>query len=455
MISSPARRLCLMVWMALCVGMAWDAQAGQTFIQLESESGDFIGQGFRFTFRPTDGSTIETSVEPTTSSVEVVFTRDFPRPERFSVFFQPPPGERLTTKTYETGVAPGGDPTKAFIVASGFGRGCGETQGRFVVQDIAFRTDGSVERLAVDFEQRCGISPFSLFGIVRINSDVPIPETDSDGIIDIKDNCPATSNPDQADADADGRGDACDGARPLTTVVLNSVLGDPIGGGLRIAIPADQIQVFRNFGGGVSLRAGEFFLDFAPADGGSFGIGTFEGARRFPFNDPPAPGIDAGGRGVGCNSASGRFVVREASFVPSTGDVISLAVDFGFNCGGGGPLTLFGVVRINSFTAPNFDQDTDAVIDIADNCPQLANPGQANRDRDQLGDACDGFPDTPNTFEAAIAQAQTFGVVLFQQAVVISGLQQQLQTFAAALFQQAVVISQLQQQLANPRQTAR
>src|SRR5262245_24731712 len=266
MISSPARYLCLMVWMALWVGIAWDAQAGQTFIQLESESGDFIAQGFRFTFRPADG-TIETSVEPTTGGVEVVFTRDFPRPERFSVSFTPPNGERLTTKTYETGATPGADPTKAFIFASGFGRACGDTQGRFVVQEIAFRTDGSVERLAVDFEQRCGISPFSLFGIVRINSDVPIPETDSDGIIDIKDNCPAASNPDQADADADGLGDACDGAQPLTTVVLNSVLPDPIGRGQRIEIPADQIQVFRNFGGGVSLRAGEFFLDFAPARG--------------------------------------------------------------------------------------------------------------------------------------------------------------------------------------------
>ena len=36
------------------------------------------------------------------------------------------------------------------------------------------------------------------------------PDTDGDGISDSRDNCPTTFNPDQADADEDGTGDACD-----------------------------------------------------------------------------------------------------------------------------------------------------------------------------------------------------------------------------------------------------
>jgi hypothetical protein len=35
------------------------------------------------------------------------------------------------------------------------------------------------------------------------------------------------------------------------------------------------------------------------------------------------------------------------------------------------------------------DQDSDAVCDASDNCPTVANAGQANQDGDTLGDACD------------------------------------------------------------------
>ena len=37
------------------------------------------------------------------------------------------------------------------------------------------------------------------------------PDADGDGVADAVDNCPATPNPDQLDADADGTGDACEG----------------------------------------------------------------------------------------------------------------------------------------------------------------------------------------------------------------------------------------------------
>lgn len=46
--------------------------------------------------------------------------------------------------------------------------------------------------------------------LYRIVRDVPLPDVDADGVPDASDNCPAASNPNQADGDDDGVGDACD-----------------------------------------------------------------------------------------------------------------------------------------------------------------------------------------------------------------------------------------------------
>jgi putative metal-binding protein/parallel beta helix pectate lyase-like protein/thrombospondin type 3 repeat protein len=47
-------------------------------------------------------------------------------------------------------------------------------------------------------------------------------------------------------------------------------------------------------------------------------------------------------------------------------------------------------------TLQNFDTDGDGVQDMDDDCPLLANPGQADRDHDGRGDLCDNCPDVPN-----------------------------------------------------------
>ena len=54
--------------------------------------------------------------------------------------------------------------------------------------------------------QACGGSSSSSSG----GSTPEAIDTDSDGILDADDNCPAVANPNQQDADDDGAGDACD-----------------------------------------------------------------------------------------------------------------------------------------------------------------------------------------------------------------------------------------------------
>jgi hypothetical protein len=63
-------------------------------------------------------------------------------------------------------------PTRAGIDVSGDGRACNTDTGRFFVSDFALASDGTIARLAIDFEQHCeGASP-ALYGSLRYNSAV-------------------------------------------------------------------------------------------------------------------------------------------------------------------------------------------------------------------------------------------------------------------------------------------
>src|SRR3972149_11098824 len=60
-----------------------------------------------------------------------------------------------------------------------------------------------------------------------------LPDTDGDGVLDPNDNCPMNHNPDQADADSDGIGDACEPkitCQELTATIVGAAENDTIGG---------------------------------------------------------------------------------------------------------------------------------------------------------------------------------------------------------------------------------
>ncbi len=62
----------------------------------------------------------------------------------------------------------------------------------------------------------------------------------------------------------------------------------------------------------------------------------------------------------------------------------------------------FGAGVLPAIPCPdgNRDTDGDTLLDVADDCPTVANPTQADGDGDRVGDACDNCPQTPNPDQA-------------------------------------------------------
>lgn len=169
-----------------------------------------------------------------------------------------------------------------------------------------------------------------------------------------------------------------------TFVRLESSRGDYIGQGNVVTFPTVTIDSCTTLL--CRLSAGGFDYSFAAPEGGLLSPGTsYEDATRYPFNQPPAPGLSVSGNGRGCNRLSGRFDVHE--FEISNVTPALLAIDFVQYCEEG-DAALYGWIRLNS-SVPIGDQDGDGVTDLRDNCVTVFNPDQLDMDGDKIGDACD------------------------------------------------------------------
>jgi hypothetical protein len=141
--------------------------APQTVLILNSQPGDYIGQGLQQTFTPADGSFTVTSSD---RGIQVSFNN-----ANFSQYwylgFTQVSGHKFLIGEYEGAQSYFlHSPTHPGLTVFGDSRGCNTSIGRFQVSDIAFNLDGSIARLAVDFEQHCeGASP-ALYGSIRYSS---------------------------------------------------------------------------------------------------------------------------------------------------------------------------------------------------------------------------------------------------------------------------------------------
>jgi len=225
--------------------------------------------------------------------------------------------------------------------------------------------------------------------------DVCDDDDDNDGVLDVDDNCPLTPNADQADSDGDGIGDVCedpndndgdgiananDNCPDMANADQEDTDGDDIGD---VCDEDDDNDTILDAVDNCPLTYNPDQLD---TDGD--GIGDVcdrdddeDGVLDVDDNCPLIPNqdqADTDNDGIGdvCDSTpedlDGDGVLNEDDNCPNTSNVDQLDSD------GDG---------IGDACDP--DDDNDTILDIVDNCPFEANTDQADSDNDGIGDVCD------------------------------------------------------------------
>src|SRR5438132_683291 len=161
---------------SLCLASA--AHAG-TLLFLNSQAGDYIGQGTGRLITSADGTF--TASRNFDNGVNVDFAGNAPG-DFWSVDLAAPASATLVPGVYEGATrwpfqaagAPG-------LSVSGDGRGCNTLTGRFVVLEATYDVNGKVQSFAADFEQHCeGFVP-ALFGSIRYHAGDPGCGAEPDG----------------------------------------------------------------------------------------------------------------------------------------------------------------------------------------------------------------------------------------------------------------------------------
>ncbi len=163
-----------------CVGLALAGVAAAGFVTatsgsltLQSDAGDFVGQGQAASFSsPADtflshgnGSTMRVDVHP----------QDYPT-EWWQLVFAAPAGQQLTTGTYTNAARWPFQPTaQPGLQVFGDGRGCNTLNGTFTVLSASFGPYGYPISFDATFEQHCEGSAAALRGEVKVTNPPPPP----------------------------------------------------------------------------------------------------------------------------------------------------------------------------------------------------------------------------------------------------------------------------------------
>ena len=142
------------------------ALSGDTYLCMESQKGDSIGQGKTWIHTPGKASIAAEYLWPAESAVRVKVTE---ANKDWNLVFGGGSGKTWMAGLYLNATAYFPFAEDPSFEISGHGQGCSKLTGRFEILELVY--DGTeVKRFAVNFEQRCENRGPALLGVLRFNS---------------------------------------------------------------------------------------------------------------------------------------------------------------------------------------------------------------------------------------------------------------------------------------------
>jgi hypothetical protein len=304
----------------------WAPSSGATpasgnYVYLQSDTGDWVGQGRTFTYTQVD-SVLNVSASGGLLTIKVAGEEDWTGNFRaMNSLTQLQPG-------YYGNLRRAGfhNPRIGGIDFYGDGRGCNLVTGWFVIDDIAY-SNGNVSSLDLRFIQHCDGRAEALRGKIHwapgdssqpAGPQNPVPA----GLWEPAPGAtPASGNYFYTESDV---GDFIGGGKSHTFTHLNSVLDIRASGNhLSVAAFAEKLWMGE-------FQAMNTLSRLAP--------GYYGNLKRYPFNNPTMGGLEWTGAHRGCNELSGWFVIDEISH-STDGSLLAVTLRFEQHCEFAAPAT--------------------------------------------------------------------------------------------------------------------